>query len=62
MDKDEIINFTDNAISILEPIANWPDISRAYAAHAVANKNCSNLEAVAVDRANQEFYLSRGVN
>jgi hypothetical protein len=51
VDPAEVIVFTDNAITILEPIENWPGVSRAYAARAMAHEHKGDKEAAAVDRA-----------
>lgn len=59
VDPAEAIGFSDNAITILEPIENWPGVSRAYAARAIANESIGDQEASAADRAKQKTYSNR---
>jgi len=59
VDPSEVLAFADNAIAILEPIENWPGVSRAYAARAVAHETIGDPAAVVADRENQEMYSNR---
>ena len=59
LDPSEVIGFADNAIASLEPIENWPGVSRAYAARAIAHENLGDQEASAANRAKQETYSNR---
>ena len=54
LDPIEVLNYTVYAINILEPIENWPGVSRAYAARAVAHDNLGDPVAASEDRVNQE--------
>jgi len=59
IDPTEVLAFADNAIAILEPIENWPGVSRAYAARAVAHESLADPAAADADRENQGTYSQR---
>lgn len=59
VDPAEVIGFANNAIELLEPIENWPGVSRAYAARAIAHEHTGDQDSAAVDRDNQETYSNR---
>ena len=59
VDPAEVLTFADNAITTLEPIENWPGVSRAYAARAVAHETIGDPASAAADRVNQETYSNR---
>ena len=56
IDPTEVLAFADNAIAILEPIENWPGVSRAYAARAVAHESLGDPTAAEADREKQGTY------
>ena len=56
IDPTEVLAFADNAIAILEPIENWPGVSRAYAARAVAHESLGDPAAAEADRKKQGTY------
>jgi tetratricopeptide (TPR) repeat protein len=59
IDPIEVLTYTDKAIKILGPIENWPGVSRAYAARAVAHETLGDTVAASEDRVNQEKYSQR---
>jgi tetratricopeptide (TPR) repeat protein len=59
IDPTEVLVFADNAIAILGPIENWPGVSRAYAARAVAHESLGDLAESDADRVNQDTYSQR---
>jgi tetratricopeptide (TPR) repeat protein len=59
VDPKEVLTYSDNAIKILEQIENWPGVSRAYAARAVAHEKMGDTVVASEDRVNQEKYSQR---
>lgn len=53
-DPSEIIDFSTRALSILEPIENWPGVARAYAARAKAYEQSGEEGKAILDRAAQQ--------
>lgn len=58
VEPEEVIQFTNTALELLEPIENWPGVARAYAARARAHEALEMPDAAAADRANETKYSS----
>jgi tetratricopeptide (TPR) repeat protein len=51
----EVIEIASRALSILQPLQNWPGVARAYAARAKAHASLGQEEAAERDRENQKL-------
>lgn len=58
IDPNEVLAFADNAIAILEPIENWPGVSRAYAAQSAVYDLLGDEKSAADNRGKQAHYAS----
>ena len=54
----EVLEITNQIISILEPIENWVGVARAYAARSAAHLSIGNHQEAARDRKKQAYYES----
>jgi tetratricopeptide (TPR) repeat protein len=55
----EVVEIATRALSILEPIENWPGVARCYAARASAREKLGDVAGAAKDRQEQGVYESK---
>jgi hypothetical protein len=58
-EPEQVLDFADRALAILEPIKNWPGVARAYAVRVEIHKRLGNEEEAALDQEKEKHYKSK---